>query len=60
MPNTIIIADSSCLIALSNINALWILEKVYQKIYITNIIAKEYDLPLPDFIEIKEVINLNV
>lgn len=60
MPSTIIIADSSCLIALSNINALWILEKVYQKIYITNIIAKEYDLPLPDFIEIKEVNNLNV
>ena len=60
MPSTIIIADSSCLIALSNINALWILEKVYQKIYITNIIAKEYDLPLPNFIEIKEVINLNV
>ena len=60
MPSTIIIAASSCLIALSNINALWILEKVYQKIYITDIIAKEYDLPLPDFIEIKEVNNLNV
>jgi predicted nucleic acid-binding protein len=60
MPSTIIIADSSCLIALSNINALWILEKVYQKIYITNIIAKEYDLPLPDFIDIKEVHDVNV
>ena len=60
MPDTIIIADASCLIALTNINALWILEKVYHKIYITQTILNEYELPIPDFIEVKEVNDLNL
>lgn len=60
MHNVIVIADSSCLIALTNIRALWILEKAYEKIYITKIVAEEYDLPIPDFIEIKEVVNTNL
>lgn len=57
MPNAIIIADASCLIALKNIDALWILESVYHKVYITVIVANEYGLPLPNFIDIKEVNN---
>jgi predicted nucleic acid-binding protein len=60
MPDTIIIADASCLIALTNINALWILERVYHKIYITQTILNEYELPIPDFIEVKEVNDLNL
>ncbi len=60
MPETIIIADASCLIALTNINALWILESIYHKVYITQTILKEYELPIPDFIEIKEVKDLNL
>jgi predicted nucleic acid-binding protein len=60
MHKTIIIADASCLIALTNINALWILERVYQRVYITQTILSEYELPIPDFIEIKEVNDLNL
>lgn len=48
MPETIIIADASCLIALTNIHALWILESVYKKVFITQPILNEYELPIPD------------
>ena len=51
MREVIIIADASCLIALTNIKALWILESVYRKVYITQTILDEYELPIPDFIE---------
>jgi predicted nucleic acid-binding protein len=60
MPEIIIIADASCLIALTNINALWILESLYKKVFITQTILEEYALPIPDFIKIKEVNNLNI
>jgi predicted nucleic acid-binding protein len=60
MPETIIIADASCLIALTNINALWILESVYKNVFITQIILDEYELPIPEFIKIKEVKDLNI
>lgn len=60
MHETIIIADASCLIALTNINALWILENIYQKVYITETILNEYELPIPDFIKVKEVNDLNL
>lgn len=60
MHDTIIIADASCLIALTNINALWILESVYKKVVITETILNEYELPIPNFIEIREVRNLNL
>jgi len=45
---------------LTNINAVWILENVYQKIYITQTILNEYELPIPNFIEVKEVNDLNL
>ncbi len=60
MPDTIIIADASCLIALNNINALWILERVYKKVFITQTIRIEYELPIPPYIKIKEVNDLNL
>lgn len=60
MHKTIIIADASCLIALTKINALWILENVYQKVYITQTILNEYELPIPDLIEVKEVNDTNL
>lgn len=60
MPDTIIIADASCLIALNNIKALWILERVYNKVFITQTILEEYELPIPDYIEIKQVTDLNI
>ena len=60
MHDKLIIADASCLIALTNINALWILEKVYNKVYITQTILNEYELVKPNFIEVKNVIDINL
>lgn len=57
MHETLVIADSSCLILLSKIEELEILRSVYKQIHITPEIAEEFGLDLPDWIEIKEVNN---
>lgn len=51
MPKTII-SDTSCLIILSNIGELELLQKIYGKITTTLEIAEEYGEPLPEWIEI--------
>ncbi|MCB9035723.1 MAG: DUF3368 domain-containing protein [Lewinellaceae bacterium] len=55
MPEKIIIADSSCLIALSNIGELQILQQVYQQITITPEIENEFGEAILDWIIIEEV-----
>ena len=55
MPEKIIIADSSCLIALSNIGELQILQQVYQQITITPEIENEFGEAILDWIIIVEV-----
>lgn len=60
MPDTLIIADASCLIALTNINSLWILERLYKEVFITQTILDEYELNIPEYIKIKEVKDLNL
>ncbi|HTD41310.1 MAG TPA: hypothetical protein VK671_11865 [Mucilaginibacter sp.] len=52
MPD-VVIADTSCLIILSNINELNLLQKVYGGIMTTPDIAKEFAEHLPDWITIK-------
>ena len=54
MPKTII-SDTSCLIILTKIGALELLQKVYGQIITTLDIAKEYGEVLPDWIEIATV-----
>jgi len=54
-----IISDSSCLIALDNIGMLFILEKLYGKIYITEEVLNEFGKPVENWIEIKQVRNKN-
>jgi predicted nucleic acid-binding protein len=44
----IIIADISCLILLSNINELDLLQKMYGNVFITEIIAEEFGEQLPE------------
>ena len=56
----LIIADASCLIALTNIDALWILQSVYKKVFITETVLLEYEQEIPDFIEVKPVHNHDV
>ncbi|MCC5816300.1 MAG: DUF3368 domain-containing protein [Leptospira sp.] len=46
----VVISDTSCLILLSKLEMLSLLEKMYRKIYITEIVASEYGEPLPEFI----------
>ena len=55
MPERVIIADSSCLIALSNIKELDILQRVYGQITITPEIENEFRENIPDWITIEEV-----
>jgi predicted nucleic acid-binding protein len=61
MPNglpCLIIADSSCLIGLANINLLDILHRLYGTITVTPEIAAEYGLDLPDWITVAPVKNI--
>ena len=51
MPRTVI-ADTSCLIVLTNIGELELLHKIYGNIVTTRDVAAEYDEPLPEWIEI--------
>lgn len=55
MRETIVVADTSCLIALSKIEAIDLLEKLYQEVYITEEIAKEFGDTLSPWIKIERV-----
>jgi predicted nucleic acid-binding protein len=56
-PNTII-SDTSCLIILTNIGELDLLEKVYGEIITTQEVANEFGNPLPSWITIQSPTNL--
>ena len=56
--HNIVISDTSCLIILDNINHLWVLKELYSNIYTTDIIAKEFGKPLPEWVIIEEVKDL--
>ena len=51
----IIISDASCLISLSNIEMLNILQKMYQEIFITREVEQEFGEILPEWIAVVEV-----
>ncbi len=55
----IIIADTSCFIILTNINKLDLLHQTYGQIVTTEEIATEYNLVLPEWIEILSVVDKN-
>lgn len=57
MPKTII-SDTSCLIVLSKIGAFELLQKVYGQIITTSDIAKEFGESLPEWVIIKEVVDI--
>ncbi len=54
----IIVSDTSCLILLTKINRLDLLQKLFGKITITKIIADEFGSKLPDFIQIENPENI--
>lgn len=55
MPEAIVIADTSCLIVLTRLNALTVLQSLYGQLYITEEVAGEYGEPLPDWIKVEAV-----
>jgi len=57
MPERIVIADTSCLIALTNIEAINILKELYQEIFITEEILDEFGESVPEWIKIEKVKN---
>ncbi len=54
---TAIIIDTSCLIALTKINVLPLLHKLYKRVLITEEINAEFGEPLPEWIEVRSVGN---
>ena len=57
MHNGIIISDTSCLIVLSRIQQLDLLQKLYGTVFITEEVANEFDEELPSWIIIKDIQN---
>lgn len=57
MPERIGIADTSCLIALTNIEAINILKELYQEVFITEEILDEFGESVPEWIKIEKVKN---
>jgi predicted nucleic acid-binding protein len=55
MPETVVITDTSCLIALSKTNVLDILPKLYSRVVVTEEIAAEFGEPLPLWLEVMPV-----
>ena len=57
MPNTIVITDTSCLIALTKLNVFHLLHELYKHVVVTEEIYAEFGEPLPQWIEVKQVSN---
>lgn len=57
--NKAIISDTSCLIALSKVGLLYILQKIYQEIIITSEVKEEFGETLPDWIKVTKVENID-
>ncbi len=56
--SSIVISDASCLIALNNIGLLNILKDLYPEVVITQEVKNEFGEPLPNWINIVKVKNL--
>ncbi len=57
MSHEIIIADTSCLIVLQNIQELPLLQKLFGEVFITQEVKEEFGGDLPEWIKIKKVQN---
>lgn len=54
----VIISDASCLILLEKISELELLQKLYSQVHVTQIIADEFKLPLPNWIIVQNPVNI--
>ena len=53
--NSIVITDTSCLILLDKLNALYLLPQLYQSVFTTPQVAQEFRKVLPDWLIVIEV-----
>jgi len=53
----VIVSDTSCLILLDKIGRLELLNKLFGEIIITQIVADEFGIPLPDYFIVKNPKN---
>lgn len=60
LENKVVITDSSCFILLDKIDALNILHALFSDVLTTPEVAKEYGLPLPEWVIIKPVNNISL
>lgn len=58
MPNKIVVSDTSCFIALTNIQELALLRKLYKQVYTTSTVVNEFGEKLPSWIKVIEVKDL--
>ena len=58
-PNKVIISDTACLIGLTNIGQINILQEMYGSVMVTLEVAEEYGVPLPDWINVQAVSDSN-
>lgn len=56
MPKAII-SDASCFIILSKIGEIELLQKTYESVITTSVVATEFGLPLPEWIEIRDPVS---
>lgn len=54
MPN-VIVSDTSCLILFYKIGELDLLKKLFGRLHITDIVLKEFDQPVPEWIEVVQL-----
>lgn len=54
-----VISDTSCFIVLSKINRLELLRELYGKTYTTSVIAEEFGEPLPEWVIVEDVKELD-
>lgn len=59
MLDKVVITDTSCLIALSKLEIITILQKLYSEVIVTSEIVDEFGEPLPDWIKIQNASNPN-
>jgi predicted nucleic acid-binding protein len=57
MPNTVVITDTSCLIALTKLNMLGLLHDLYRHVVITEEVYAEFGEELPSWVEVRQVSN---
>jgi len=58
MREIIVIADTSCLISLTKIEAIHLLKELYAEVYVTEEVAFEFGEALPEWVLIRKVKDL--